>query len=72
MNLDILEKHFNAGEVVNPQVLLEKRIIRKIKGRVPQVKILGAGAITKPIILEHCLVSKQAKEKIEKANGVVK
>jgi len=72
LNLDVLEKHFNVGEVINPQVLLEKKLIRKIKGWIPQVKILGDGKLTKAINLEHCLFSKQAKEKIEKSNGVVK
>lgn len=72
VNLDILEKHFEAGQTVNPQVLLEKKIIRKIEGKMPEVKILGEGKITKSLAIEDCLVSKQAKEKIEKANGVVK
>jgi len=72
LNLEILEKKFNSAEKVNPEILLEKRIIRKIKGRIPLVKILGKGKLTKPLIVEGCKVSKSAKEKIEKANGQVK
>lgn len=72
VNLDTLEKEFKSGDVVTPQVLLEKRLIRKIKGKRPLVKILGKGKITKTFTIEGCLVSKVAKEQIEKANGMVK
>ena len=57
---------------INPQVLLEKRLIHKIEGRIPKVKILGKGILTKAIVVEDCDISKQAKEKIEKADGKVK
>jgi len=70
-NLEILEKRFNAGEKVSPQVLLEKKIISRIKGKLPEIKILGKGEIKKPLTVENCKVSKQAKEKIEKAGGKV-
>jgi len=72
VNLEILEKKFNSAEKVNPEILLEKRIIRKIKGRIPLVKILGKGKLTKPLIIEGCKVSKSAKEEIDKAGGAIK
>jgi large subunit ribosomal protein L15 len=72
LNLDILEEKFNSGEKVTPQILLEKKLIRKIKGRMPKVKILGKGEITKKLIIESCQLSKSAKEKIEKAGGNIK
>ena len=71
VNLERLEKNFKSGDQVNPQILLQKRLIRKIKGKVPQVKILGKGKLTKSLQIAGCLVSKQAKEKIAKANGLV-
>ena len=71
-NLDILEKKFNVGEKVTPEILLEKKIIRKIKGRMPQVKLLGGGELTKALTIEGCQASKSAKEKIKKAEGTVK
>jgi len=71
-NLDILEKKFNVGEKVSPEILLEKKIIRKIKGRMPQVKLLGGGELTKALTIEGCQASKSAKEKIKKAEGTVK
>ena len=72
VNLEILEKKFNAGEKVNPLILFNKKIIRKIKGRLPTVKILGKGEITKSLEIENCQFSKQAKDKIEKAGGKIK
>jgi len=72
LNLEILEKKFEPGVKVNSETLLEKRLIRKILGRTPKVKILGKGEITKALNFENCQVSKQAKEKIEKAGGTVK
>ncbi|MBI2626065.1 MAG: uL15 family ribosomal protein [Candidatus Nealsonbacteria bacterium] len=72
VNLDVIEKNFETGQTINPQILLEKRIIRRIEGRLPQVKILGDGKIAKALAIENCLVSKQAKEKIEAANGSIK
>ncbi|XOB40429.1 MAG: uL15 family ribosomal protein [Candidatus Nealsonbacteria bacterium] len=72
INIGVLEKNFKKGELVSPLVLLKKKLIRKIKGRGPEVKILGMGRLTKKLTVQGCLVSKSAKEKIEKARGVVK
>ena len=72
LNLEVLEKKFNAGEIVSPKILLEKGIIGKIKGRTTEVKILGKGKINKKLIVENCEVSKSAKEKIEKSGGAIK
>ncbi len=72
LNVEILERKFQSGDKVTPQTLLDKRLIRRIKGRLPRVKILGGGKLAKSFNIEGCRVSKQAKEKIEKAHGVVK
>jgi len=72
VNIEILEKKFESADVISPKVLLEKRIIRRILGRLPKVKILGEGELTKALIIEGCQVSKSAKEKIEKAGGTVR
>lgn len=72
LNLDVLEKKFNEGEKVTPEILVEKRIIRRIGGKVPKIKILGRGEIKKKLEFERCLFSEKAKEKIEKAGGIIK
>ena len=72
INVDVLEKYFQKGKLVTPKVLLERGLISKIKGRIPKIKILAKGKITKSLTIENFLVSKKAKEKIEKAGGKVK
>ncbi|MDI6602922.1 MAG: uL15 family ribosomal protein, partial [Patescibacteria group bacterium] len=57
VNIETLEKKFQAGEVVTPKVLLEKKLVRRIKGRLPRVKILGKGKLSKPLTVENCLIS---------------
>ena len=71
LNLETLEKKFQAGEKVSPESLLNKELIHKIRKRTPKVKILGKGNIKKTLFIEGCSVSKSAKEKIEKAGGKV-
>lgn len=71
LNLETLEKKFNKGDKITPQILLEKKIINKIKGRIPKVKLLGKGELTKELTIEKCFFSKSAKEKIEKAGGKI-
>jgi len=71
VNLSQIEVKFKEGEIVTPESLIKKKLIKKIKGRIPQVKILGDGEITKKIIIRQCLISKSAKEKVEKAGGKV-
>ncbi|MCH8741486.1 50S ribosomal protein L15 [Patescibacteria group bacterium] len=72
INLDALEMKFKTGDTITPYTLIEKRIISKIKGRLPQVKILGKGKLEKSLTVRNCLVSSKAKEKIEKAGGVIR
>ena len=66
INIGDLDKKFKESEVVNPKVLLERRLIRRIKGKTPKVKILGRGELKKKLIIKNCELSKGAKEKIEK------
>ncbi len=71
VNLDTLEK-IKDVDVVNPENLIKAGIVRRIKGKLPEVKILGAGKITKKITVENCKVSKSAKKAIESAGGTIK
>lgn len=72
INLDVLEKTFENNAIVTPEALVATRIIRNVDGKLPSIKILGTGEIKKSLTVEGCLVSKTAKEKIEKAGGKVK
>lgn len=72
VNLEVLEKTSKDGETINPDNLIKKGVISKIKGRTPKVKILGTGKLTKKLVVENCKTSKTAKEAIEKAGGTIK
>jgi len=72
LNLDVLEKKFEAGQIVNPQSLRKAGIIRNIKGKEPEIKIVCKGQLKKPLIIENCQLSKKARAEIEKAGGTVK
>ncbi len=63
VNLSVLEREFKTGEKVTPKSLISKGIISKIKGRVPEVKILGKGKLTKKLIFSGVEMSASAKEK---------
>jgi len=72
VNINVLEKNSKDGETINPENLLKKGIISKIKGKTPKIKILGTGKLTKKLVVENCKTSKTAKEAIEKAGGKIK
>lgn len=62
---------FEQGDAVTTAVLFEKKLIRRVGGGLPQVKILGKGEITKKLSITGCKVSDSAKTKIEKAGGSI-
>ncbi len=65
VNLDKLNR-FDNGTEVTPEILLEARVIRKIRDG---VKILGEGNLEKPLTIKAHAFSKSALEKIEAAGG---
>jgi len=67
VNLRDIEKYYEAGETVDTASLYKKRLA---KGNAP-VKILANGDLTKKIDFKVAAASASAKEKIEKAGGVV-
>ncbi|MBM4177429.1 uL15 family ribosomal protein, partial [Candidatus Gribaldobacteria bacterium] len=40
VNLNDLAKKFSQGEKITPEILFKKGLIRKVKGKLPMVKIL--------------------------------
>ena len=67
INLDILDKKFKDGDIISPQVLLEKKLVRRIKGKMPIVKVLGRGELTKKLVFENVEMSKSAEGKAKTA-----
>jgi len=72
VNLTLLDARMDKGALVSPKTLLQAKLAQKQKGKLPEVKILGVGEITKPITVVDCLVSDTAREKIEAAGGTIK
>ena len=72
VNLQDLEKNTKDGEIINAENLLKKGMIVNIKGKTPDLKILGTGKLTKKLVFENCKFSKTAKEAVEKAGGSIK
>jgi large subunit ribosomal protein L15 len=68
VNVRDLERVFDAGSEVTPEVLKAKRLIRTTK---IDVKILGQGELTKNLTVSAHGVSQSAREKIEGAGGSV-
>ncbi len=68
VNLDTLERLFEAGATVNAQVLVERGIVRAEKGG---VKILGRGELGKSLTVAVQAISEAARKKIEAAGGTV-
>ncbi|MEN2986600.1 MAG: 50S ribosomal protein L15 [Thermodesulfovibrionaceae bacterium] len=68
VNLKDLNKIIEEVDVITPEVLIKKGIIKKIKDG---VKVLAEGEIKKPIILKTHAISKTALQKIESVGGKV-
>lgn len=71
VNFVLIEKAFANGDAVNPATLLAKKLIVKVGGKIPKVKILSTGKLTKKITVTGCLYSVTAKTHIETAGGTI-
>ena len=71
VNLADLEAWFKTGEEVTPKSLLEKKVVKRSKGKLPKVKILSYGKISKKLVISRCSVSESARKEIEKAGGSI-
>lgn len=67
INLDDLNA-FSAGDVVSPETLLGRNVIKKV---LSGVKILGNGQLEKALTVKAHKFSKSAEEAIIKAGGTV-
>ena len=66
INLSDLNKFFNDGDVVTPELLKEKGIIKK---QLCGVKVLGNGELEKKLTIKANRFSSSAVTKIESAGG---
>ena len=66
INLSDLERFFNDGDVVTPEILKERGIIKK---QLSGVKVLGNGELTKKLTVKAQRFSSASVTKIENAGG---
>ncbi len=69
LNLQDLNAAFKGGEAITISALLQKGLVAEAEGRLPKVKILGQGQVTKKLNFKGLTASKSAKEAILKAGG---
>lgn len=68
VNLDQLERAFEANEQVTPSTVKERGLVKRLHDG---LKVLGRGELSKPLHVVAHAVSQSAREKIEKAGGKV-
>jgi large subunit ribosomal protein L15 len=66
VNLDTLGLKFEAGTVITPDLLRERRLVRSVAGK---IKVLGRGELDKPLTVHAHKFSGRAAEKIAAAGG---
>lgn len=70
LTLEALDRSFTSGDKVTVRSLIEKKLLRRVSGMIPPIKILARGALTKKLtIMKGVAVSTDAKAAIEKAGG---
>jgi large subunit ribosomal protein L15 len=70
INLSALEKHFENGDLVTKDSLIEKGLLKTKQKCL--VKVLGTGSISKKLIVCVDATSKSASEKIIQSGGEVR
>ncbi len=68
VNLGDLEKRFESGATIDPQVLLASGLV---KGRFDEIKILANGDLSKKLTVRAHRCSQSAAEKIQAAGGSI-
>lgn len=71
INLSVLEENFSVGDKINPKTLVSAGLVSKKKGRIPAIKILGTGTLSKKLEISGFTISESAKTQVEKAGGSV-
>lgn len=68
VNLDDINKIVDEVDIITPEVLIQKGIIKKLNDG---LKVLGNGDISKAITIKTHAISKTARQKIESKGGKV-
>ncbi|MDP7422053.1 MAG: 50S ribosomal protein L15 [bacterium] len=68
INVGTLDKRFEAGTEVTPELLLKNKVIKKLKDG---LKVLAGGELSKSFTVKAHYFSKAAEEKIKSAGGTI-
>ncbi len=71
INLGVLDGAFEVGATITPATLVARGLISRSGKRLPTVKILGNGELSKRLVITTCLVSESARTKIEAQGGTI-
>ncbi|HEY4522749.1 MAG TPA: uL15 family ribosomal protein [Candidatus Paceibacterota bacterium] len=71
VNLAALEVSYAAGELVSPATMFAKGLVRRSGGRLPKVKILGTGRVTKALVVRGCVFSAPARRALESVGATL-
>lgn len=71
VTLSQIDAVVSNGAEITRNTLVEMGIVLKKKGKIPNIKILNTGTLSKKVTVKGLPVSKSAKEAIEKAGGDV-
>ena len=71
VNLAALESTYTAGETVSPASLFARGLVRRVKGRMPAVKLLGTGSLTKALTVRGCAVSASSRKALTAVGGTI-
>ena len=71
VQLSKIATKFTAGEVVSSKTLYSKKMVEKISGYIPTVKIVGNLSVPHKLTIRGLKLSASAKSAVEKAGGVV-
>ncbi len=71
VTLKKINDSFSNGDIITRERLVEKGVVSHQSGKIPLVKILGTGELTKKLTFKDIPVSASVKEKIQKAGGII-
>jgi len=71
INLTDLDRAFGAGEKVTPRALETKHLVTRRGGRIPRIKLLGSGKLSKKLTVIGIECSRGAQEAVKRAYGKV-
>lgn len=67
----MLERYMEKGTEITPASLVKAGLVKMRKGKIPSIKILQRGGLSKAVTIKGCNVSKSVRNLVEKAGGTV-